>query len=144
MSWLPVTLTTYKMRARRGDAVFLHPLSLKPQRAESAHSGQQSVIYSIASAPSQQGMGHYLPPLHSTDIFPFNVTILLWIEIFCVPHYMASKQNSTEYVSFVLITKGLQKDTNTGACLLGLSWHVLFSRWILRGRSCPHYSAWKW
>lgn len=124
--WQPV-----KARARRGDAVCLHPLSLKSQKADSsARSDQLSEIYSVTSAPSQQGMSHYLQPLHGTDTFPLNATILLWTEIFCVPHYVA-RQNPTENISFVLIVKGFWKDANIGACLSGLKQYILFSRWIL-------------
>lgn len=48
--WQPV-----KAKARRGDAVCLHPLSLKSQSRWQRCSDQLSEIYSVTSAPSQQG-----------------------------------------------------------------------------------------
>jgi hypothetical protein len=48
-----------------------------------------SVINNITTAPSQQGW-ITVTTLHSTGMFPGNVSMFYWMEIFCAPHQVAS------------------------------------------------------
>lgn len=119
---------------REAEMQFFSVPWAKPEitKSSTAHSDRLSVTHS-ATALLLIRLGHYLPPPLSTGTFPLDATILLWIEIFCFPHYTASRWNSTEFVPFVLMIKGVSKDANIGTCLLGLPWYVLFSRWTLGG-----------